>query len=113
VLSRAISPNASGVDATATASVNIPLLALEKAWSMTADQTRILRLNVVGAIYPSGLSFTGPVRHRNAFEKQCRCRSDVIICTLHLSLRRTIITEENEIQYDCRQHRYDDRDDNS
>ncbi|MGA7053829.1 MAG: hypothetical protein WBZ37_21680 [Mycobacterium sp.] len=46
---RTISPNDSVVDATATANVKIPLLALEKTWSIIADKTRVLRFNVAGA----------------------------------------------------------------
>jgi hypothetical protein len=34
-----------------------------------------------------------------------------MICALHLIVGRTIITEENEIQHQRGQHRYDERDD--
>jgi len=58
-------PNDCDVDATATAKVKMPLLALENTWSTTVDQTRVLRFNVDSATVPRTCqSLSGVIRKR-------------------------------------------------
>jgi hypothetical protein len=59
-----ISPNDCVVDATATANVKIPLLTLEKTWSISIDQTHVLRFNVESATLPRTCHSLTRVRYR-------------------------------------------------
>src|SRR6476469_714500 len=98
-------PNDCDVDATATANVKTPLLALEKTWSISVDQTRVLRFNVDSATLPRTCQSLAGVTCKRA------SAAEVLACGLHLVVSRALPVQGNEVKHRRRQHCYGERHD--